>query len=44
MALKVINKKNIIDNVLNHQIMNERDILTNIKHPYIVKLYYAFQT
>lgn len=44
MALKVIDKQNIIKNALNNQIMNERDILTNIKHPYIVKLHYAFQT
>lgn len=43
-AMKVINKKHIMDEEKVEQIINERKILTTacIDHPYMVQLHYAF--
>lgn len=43
-AMKVLNKKAIFEkNELEHT-KNERDILMKLKSPFLVKLYYAFQS
>ena len=41
-ALKVIDKKFIVQNNKEDIILNEREIMINTKHPFIVKLDYAF--
>ena len=41
-ALKVIDKKFIIDNNKEDIILNERQIMIKSKHPFIVKLEFAF--
>ena len=41
-ALKIIDKKFIINNNKEEIILNESEIMINIKHPFIVKLEYAF--
>lgn len=41
-ALKVIDKKFILQNQKEDIIMNERDILERAKHPFISKLEFAF--
>jgi serum/glucocorticoid-regulated kinase 2 len=41
-ALKVIDKKFIIDNNKEDIILNERQIMIHVKHPFIVKLDFAF--
>ena len=43
-ALKVINKSLIKSNKEVKQAMSERYILEAMDHPFIVKLYHAFQT
>ena len=43
-ALKVIDKKFIVQNNKEDIILNEREIMINTKHPFIVKLDYAFQS
>lgn len=43
-AMKVLNKQKIFSQNLIRYIITERNILSNIRHPYIVELYYAFQT
>jgi protein-serine/threonine kinase len=43
-AMKVLNKKAILDkNELEHT-KNERSIFMRLQSPFLVKLYYAFQT
>ncbi len=43
-AMKVLNKKTIIErNELDHT-RAERSILMKLDHPFLVKLYFAFQT
>ena len=41
-ALKVIDKKFIIENQKDEIIINERHIMIQLSHPFIVKLNYAF--
>ncbi|CAG9317809.1 unnamed protein product [Blepharisma stoltei] len=43
-ALKVLRKEKVLENNLIRYAFAERNILMKIKHPYIVKLNYAFQT
>jgi serine/threonine protein kinase len=43
-ALKVVDKQFIRENEKYDIIMNEREIMINLKHPSIVKLESAFQT
>lgn len=42
--MKVLNKDKIIQNRLTRYAMTERNVLSSIKHPFIVRLNYAFQT
>ena len=41
-AMKVLNKDKIIQNRLTRYAMTERNVLSNIKHPFIVSLNFAF--
>ena len=41
-ALKVIEKKFILDNRKEEIIINEKEIMINVKHPHIVKIDYIF--
>lgn len=41
-AMKMIDKDMIIKNKKNNIIMNERNIMTKTKHPFIIDLKYAF--
>jgi len=41
-ALKVLKKKNIFEKNNMHRIMQERKVLLEIKHPFLVSLHYAF--
>jgi serine/threonine protein kinase len=43
-AMKVLNKNKILSQNIVKYIMTERNVLTRIKHPYIIKLYHTFQT
>lgn len=43
-AMKVLNKTKILSQNIVRYVKTERDVLSTINHPYIVKLYYAFQT
>lgn len=43
-ALKVLRKDKVLGNNLVRYAFTERNILSAINHPYIVKLHYAFQT
>jgi len=43
-AMKVLNKNKILSQNIVRYVITERNVLSNIKHPYIVRLYYAFQT
>lgn len=43
-ALKVLQKEKVLSSGLVQTTMAERHILTQIQHPFIVKLYYAFQS
>ena len=43
-AMKVLNKEKIIDRNIIRYAITERNILSNINHPFLVKLKYAFQT
>jgi serine/threonine protein kinase len=43
-AIKVLNKSKILSQNIVRYVVTERNVLSNIKHPYIVRLYYAFQT
>ena len=43
-ALKVIDKHFIVSKNKEDIIMNEKEIMQNVKHPFIVKLDYIFQT
>ncbi len=43
-AMKVLNKEKIIDQNIIRYIVTERNIMSNINHPFLVKLKYAFQT
>jgi len=40
--MKVLNKEKILSNRLTRYAMTERNVLSNIKHPFIVCLNYAF--
>ena len=40
--MKMIDKDMIIKNKKNNIIMNERNIMTKTKHPFIIDLKYAF--
>jgi serine/threonine protein kinase len=42
--MKVMNKSQIFDKKIVRYAMAERDVLSRMNHPFIVKLYYAFQT
>jgi serine/threonine protein kinase len=42
--MKVLKKAKIIKNHLQRYAMTERNILSSVSHPFIVKLNYAFQT
>jgi serine/threonine protein kinase len=41
-AMKVYNKDNLVNHTLTEQTMNERNILLEMNHPYILNLHYAF--
>ena len=43
-AMKVIDKKSTIETDKVQQMMCERNILSKILHPFIIKLHYAFQS
>lgn len=43
-AMKVLNKNKIFSQNIVRYVVTERNVLSNIKHPYIVQLYFAFQT
>ena len=43
-AMKILNKKQIMGTNLVKYAKTERDVLTYIKHPFIISLKYAFQT
>ena len=43
-AMKVLNKDKIIENRLTRYAKTERNVLSNINHPFIVGLNFAFQT
>ena len=43
-AIKILNKKNIYNPTEKQNIRTERAVLAKLNHPFIMKLYYAFQT
>lgn len=43
-ALKVLRKEKVIGTALARYIQTEKEVLSLISHPFIVRLYYAFQT
>jgi len=43
-AIKVISKKEMIEKDKEENVFNERNIMTRLDHPFLVKLHYAFQT
>ena len=43
-AMKVLNKTKILSQNIVRYVITERNVLSFIKHPFIVKLFYAFQT
>lgn len=43
-AMKVLKKSAILDERGKERVKTERDIIMKIRHPYIVKLHYSFQT
>jgi protein-serine/threonine kinase len=43
-AMKVLDKDLLTDKRRVKQIENERNIMQSIEHPFIVKLFWAFQT
>jgi serine/threonine protein kinase len=43
-AMKVLDKAMLTDQRKLKQIENERKIMNSVNHPFIVKLYWAFQT
>ena len=42
--MKVIKKRQVFERGQMHHLHQERKILTEVKHPFIVELHYAFQT
>jgi serine/threonine protein kinase len=42
-AIKMLNKKHIIQRGQENHLMTEKQILTQISHPFLIKLYCAFQ-
>ena len=43
-AIKILNKKNVYNQNERQNIKTERTVLAKLNHPFIMKLYYAFQT
>ena len=43
-AMKVLNKKEIIKNRLIRYAVTEKNVVTKIEHPFIVRCYFSFQT
>ena len=43
-AMKVLNKKEIIKNRLTRYAVTEKNVVTKIVHPFIVRCYFSFQT
>lgn len=43
-AIKILNKKNTYNQIEKQNIKTERTVLAKLNHPFIMKLYYAFQT
>ena len=43
-AIKILNKKNVNNKIELQNIKTERTVLAKLNHPFIQKLYYAFQT
>jgi protein-serine/threonine kinase len=43
-AMKVLNKYKILSQNIVKYMMTERNVLTRINHPFIIKLYHTFQT
>ena len=43
-AIKVLNKKNVYNPTEKQNIRKERAVLAKLNHPFIMRLYYAFQT
>lgn len=44
LAIKVITKKDMIKRDKEENVFNERNIMARLHHPFLVKLFYAFQT
>ena len=44
LAMKVLDKKTIIENDELDHTLTEKNILANLVHPFLVHLYYSFQT
>jgi protein-serine/threonine kinase len=42
--MKVLSKEKIFGKSLNKYALTERKVMSIINHPFMVKLYYAFQT
>ncbi|CAI5736182.1 unnamed protein product [Peronospora farinosa] len=43
-AMKIISKQFVIDMDSVHYMKTERDVMTKIRHPFVIGLHYAFQT
>ena len=43
-AMKLIDKTFIVDNNKMNIVKNERDIMINLKHPFLLTLAYAFES
>jgi len=43
-AMKVLEKRKILENEMVDSLMTEKNILQNLVHPFLVHLYYCFQT
>ena len=43
-AIKILNKKNVYNQIEKQNIRTERTVLAKLNHPFIMKLFYAFQT
>jgi serine/threonine protein kinase len=43
-AMKVLDKRNIVDKKQNDHIMAERNVMSKVDHPFVVKMHRAFQS
>ena len=42
-AIKILNKDKIVGSPLERYIKTEKDVLSLVSHPFLVRLYYSFQ-